>query len=153
MGRCNVDKDHLIWGADRYDHFYGLSPDGTMLASGSADRTVKLWDVATWTKIATLEAPEGYVNSVAFSPDGTILASGSNFGTILLWNMSLYISSISDFDGDGTVGFADFLQFVEQFGFSREDEAYQARFDLDGDGMIGFSDFLIFVNSFGKRVS
>ena len=59
----------------------------------------------------------------------------------------------SDFDGDGTVGFADFLLFVEQFGFSREDEAYQARFDLDGDGMIGFSDFLIFVNSFGKKVS
>ncbi len=56
-----------------------------------------------------------------------------------------------DFDGDGTVGFPDFLLFVEQFGFSREDEAYQARFDLDGDGVIGFSDFLIFVNNFGKK--
>ena len=57
-----------------------------------------------------------------------------------------------DFDGDGVVGFPDFLLFVEQFGFSREDEAYQARFDLDGDGMIGFSDFLIFVDNFGKEV-
>ena len=58
-----------------------------------------------------------------------------------------------DFDGDGTVGFSDFLQFVEQFGFSQEDEGYQVRFDLDGDGVIGFGDFLIFANNFGKKVS
>ena len=54
---------------------------------------------------------------------------------------------------NGTVGFADFLQFVEQFGFSRSDEGYEARFDLDGDGVIGFGDFLIFANHFGKEVS
>ena len=60
---------------------------------------------------------------------------------------------IPDFDGDGTVGFTDFLQFVEQFGFSRGDEGYDARFDLDGDGVIGFGDFLIFVDNFGKKVS
>ena len=129
-----------------------FSPDGEILASGFG-RTVKLWDVATGTNIATLEGHWSLVTSVSFSPDGTTLASSSWDGTILLWDMSLYISSISDFDGDGTVGFPDFLLFVEQFGFSREDEAYQARFDLDGDGMIGFSDFLIFVNSFGKKVS
>ena len=58
-----------------------------------------------------------------------------------------------DFDGDGTVGFADFLQFVAQFGFSEDDEGYEARFDLDGDGIIGFGDFLIFVNAFGKVIS
>ena len=58
-----------------------------------------------------------------------------------------------DFDGDGTVGFPDFLQFVEQFGFRRRDGRYQARFDLDGDGVIGVGDFLIFVNAFGKTAS
>ena len=41
------------------------------------DRTVKLWDVATHTNIATLEGHTGGVSSVAFSPDGTTLASGS----------------------------------------------------------------------------
>ena len=58
-----------------------------------------------------------------------------------------------DFDSDGAVGFADFLLFVVQFGFSEDDDGYDARFDLDGDGIIGFGDFLIFVNNFGKEVS
>ncbi len=55
-----------------------------------------------------------------------------------------------DFDGDGAIDFADFLLFVAQFGFSEDDEGYEARFDLDGDGIIGFGDFLIFANAFGK---
>ncbi len=58
-----------------------------------------------------------------------------------------------DFDGDGIVGFADFLLFVAQFGFNEGDEGYDVWFDLDGDGMIGFGDFLIFANAFGKAVS
>ena len=58
-----------------------------------------------------------------------------------------------DFDLDGAISFADFLLFVAQFGFSEDDEGYDAQFDLDGDGMIGFGDFLIFANAFGKEVS
>lgn len=58
-----------------------------------------------------------------------------------------------DFDGDGMVGFADFLQFAGVFGASRGDGTYQAKYDLDGDGAIGFPDFLIFTNDFGKSVS
>ena len=57
-----------------------------------------------------------------------------------------------DFDGDWTVGFSDFLLFVDVFGLRQGDEGYDARFDLDGDGTIGFGDFLIFVNNFGKDV-
>ena len=93
----------------------------------------------------------------------TVLTLGNSLGTTIVAvtvagieqpaTFVIKVIATPDFDGDGTVGFPDFLLFVEQFGFSREDEAYQARFDLDGDGMIGFSDFLIFVNSFGKRVS
>ena len=58
-----------------------------------------------------------------------------------------------DFNGDDAVDFSDFLLFTAQFGFSQEDEGYQARFDLDGDGMIGFGDFLTFASKFGKKVS
>ena len=133
-----------------------FSPEGTLLASG-VHRTVKLWDIATRRDIATLEGHRGRVNSVVFSPDGAILASGSSDDTILLWNMSQYVTPTSaptpDFDGDGTVGISDFLQFVDQFGFSQGDVGYDARFDLDGDGVIGIGDFLIFVDSFGKKVS
>ena len=38
-----------------------------------------------------------------------------------------------DFNGDGVVGFADFLLFVAQFGFGEDDEGYDVWFDLDGD--------------------
>ncbi len=57
-----------------------------------------------------------------------------------------------DFDGDGTVGIPDFLQFVNHFGTSRGDGTYQAKYDLDGNGAIGIPDFLSFVDNFGKEV-
>ena len=57
-----------------------------------------------------------------------------------------------DFDGDGTVGFSDFLQFAGQFGARQGDGQYEARYDLDSDGAISFSDFLIFASSFGTQV-
>ena len=148
-----------------FEHLFGVtsiafSPDGSILASGSRDDKVKLWDVATKRNMATLEGHTRDVWSVAFSPDGTILASGSDDDTVLLWDMSPYVTPSTptpapnpDFDGDGIVGISDFLLFVDQFGFSRGDGGYDARFDLDGDGVIGIGDFLIFVDYFGKKVS
>ena len=56
-----------------------------------------------------------------------------------------------DFDGDGTVGFGDFVKFAAKFGLSRDDEGFDRQYDLDGDGTIGFSDFLIFARSFGSE--
>ena len=58
-----------------------------------------------------------------------------------------------DFDGDGMVGFSDFLAFAGRYGTRRGDGRYQVRYDLNGDGRIGFSDFLSFASSYGKRVS
>jgi WD40 repeat protein len=64
------------------------SPDGKTLASGSDDKTIKLWDVATGQERATLTGHEREVRSVAFSPDGETLASGSYDGTIRLWDVA-----------------------------------------------------------------
>ena len=57
-----------------------------------------------------------------------------------------------DFDGDGTVGFSDFLAFAGQFGAQDSDGRYQAKYDLNSDGAIDFDDFLLFVNSYGQSV-
>jgi hypothetical protein len=54
-----------------------------------------------------------------------------------------------DFDGDGSVGFSDFLSFAGAFGKIQSDPDFDARFDLDGDGTVGFSDFLTFAKAFG----
>jgi hypothetical protein len=65
-----------------------FSPDGRLLASGSLDATIKLWEVASGREVRTLTGPTGYVFSVAFSPDGRLLASGSSDTTIRLWEVA-----------------------------------------------------------------
>ena len=83
------------------------------------------------------------------------LGRGGRFETITPnMHVELQLQALTpDFDGDGRVGFSDFLLFGSQFGARQGDGRYEARYDLDSDGAIGFGDFLIFSGDFGKEVS
>ena len=65
-----------------------LSPAGNVLATGSVDETVRLWDVTRGTCMNVLPAHSDPVTSVRFSPDGTTVCSGSYDGLVRLWSVA-----------------------------------------------------------------
>ena len=110
-----------------------FSPDSKMLASASADKTIKLWDTQTGEslpqaeELTKLSKFEGNVNSVAFSPDGTVLASGA-VGGVRFWDLKKETVKIAPAEQDlpGSVLYGTAGQDIISSVF------YQVAFSPDG---------------------
>ena len=63
------------------------SPDGKQIATGSFDKTIKLWDAATLKEIRTLTGHGDMVLTLAFNKDGSKLVSGSQDKLVKVWNL------------------------------------------------------------------
>jgi WD40 repeat protein len=87
-----------------------FSPDGKTLASGSSDKTIRLWDVTSGQELRTLTGHSRRVTFLAFSPDGQTLTSGS-FDHVILWDVAsgrvLKTLTWPSFSGDRVVISAD----------------------------------------------
>jgi WD40 repeat protein len=64
-----------------------VSPDGSTLASGSADQSVRLWNIQTKQLITTFKGLTSRVNDVSFADRGKLLLSASYDGTVIVWPM------------------------------------------------------------------
>ena len=64
------------------------SPDGSRIASASADETAQVWDATSGGHAFTYLGHSGMVSAVAWSPDGTRIASGSGDKTVRVWDAS-----------------------------------------------------------------
>ncbi|KIM76284.1 hypothetical protein PILCRDRAFT_826459 [Piloderma croceum F 1598] len=77
----------LITGHAAEVHSVAISPDGTRIASGSSDRTIRVWDATSGAEVLPpLQGHRDRVLSVAFSPVGNCIASGSADKTIRVWD-------------------------------------------------------------------
>ncbi|MDE0087466.1 MAG: WD40 repeat domain-containing protein [Candidatus Poribacteria bacterium] len=83
----NYQELSLLTGHTRSIFSLAFSPDGQTLASGSRDKTIRLWDVRTGEHKKTFRGHTWFVLSIDFSPDGQTLANGSSDGTIHLWDV------------------------------------------------------------------
>ncbi len=64
-----------------------FNPDGTMLATGSLDEKLKLWDIQTGQYLREFQGHNRGVYSIAFHPNGNILASSDGDYTVRLWDV------------------------------------------------------------------
>ncbi len=66
-----------------------FAPNGRLLATGSKDHSIRLWDVDTGKPIARLAGHQDRVTGLAFTPDGKTLASGSWDRSVRLWSVAV----------------------------------------------------------------
>jgi WD40 repeat protein len=98
IATASYDKMVRLWSLDgasrelkdHIDAVYSLAftPDGKRLVSGAADRTIKIWDVASGNRLFTLSEPTDGVNAVEVSPDGSTVAAAGQDKSIRLWRLS-----------------------------------------------------------------
>ena len=81
------DNPKVISGHTHFVWSIAFSPDSTLLASGSFDRTVRLWSADTGELLDIFTGHESDITTVAFSPDGQTLASGGWDATVRLWDI------------------------------------------------------------------
>lgn len=78
-------KGHSDWFGGILSVDFGSN--NKFLASGSKDKTIKIWDIKAGTEVKTLSEHSDHINSVSVSPNNQLLASGSDDKSLKLWDL------------------------------------------------------------------
>lgn len=105
---ASLDAADVLRGHEGQVNSVVFSPDGSKLATASADKTVRVWDVRTGATLLTLRGHDADVMSVAFAPDGKHLLTASLDKTARLWDATTG-AALTVFEGhDDAVNAASF---------------------------------------------
>ena len=86
MIRQPIKRLPCLTGHKSWVRSVAFSPDGSTIATGSDDKTIRFWDARTGAPKNTITEYTSSVRSVAFSPDGSTIATGGSDDTIRLWD-------------------------------------------------------------------
>ena len=62
------------------------SPNGNVIATGSSNNTIRLWDIQSGSALKPLKGHSSFITTIAYSPSGNVIVSGSRDNTIRLWS-------------------------------------------------------------------
>ena len=104
LNNAQINPQLLQYLAAHHGFVYSVAfnPDGRILASGSDDKTIILWDVPTRLPIGGPLVNQSGAYSIAFSPDGRTLAAGLMDGSIVLWDVATHQVIGEPFTGPST---------------------------------------------------
>ena len=90
----NVKKSNNVWSSQNLNFgdlniVLAVSPNGKLLASGSIDNNINIWDLKTGKMKQTLTGTSN-INSLVFSTDSKLLVSGNDDATIRIWDLISY---------------------------------------------------------------
>ena len=81
--------EFVLEGHTNYVEYARFYPTGKILASGSADKTLKFWDIMERKEISTHKIHDDFVTAIAFNKEGTLMITGDYSGKIKVWEIKI----------------------------------------------------------------
>lgn len=108
-------------------------PDGSCIASGATDKTIKIWDARSQRLLQHYDAHTKAVNSINFHPTGNFLISTSQDTTVKIWDLRQGSILYTLYAHEGTTSAAAFSTYGSYFATGGQDTVVQVwKSNLDG---------------------